>query len=408
MLKTLQIFNVFFRFFSSVIALIVMNAIYLREPNFGILIGISYLPLSISYVVGIGSTFFLRQYKRHGIKIRHRKIYWNSISSIILICAVVGLSQGWVIGSLLLASSLLSHISFFRIYFDINNSVSLKILLENVPSVAKICSGVSYLLINSFAAYSFTLLILALLATIFFLCLTWNYDRTFKKVRLKQPDIKELCDLSVGGIPLLVSGPFLIFVLGFIFPDDGGTAWLLTAQGLVFVGSMFSATIPLVQRDLWKKDLTKHDSFFYFLCAGFIATFAFVAMEQIANILEINIYHNIIAIGFVRFFILWIFSNKTLFNPTSLLYWPILVYTLFVVAAFFLDNLWLTIWFAWSFDIVYLTINVSRIYALLIFVVLFSLVTHPFVLAGILSFLLFGSKLRLERLQRKFKVWTAS
>lgn len=394
-----------FRFCSSIAAFVIFNAIYLQEPNYGILVAVTYFPLLFSFLISIATTLSLRRFKRQQKKLSVRKIFVLLFFTSQVIATSIASVFGLGVGLLFSSSCVLCLFQFFRLYCDITNEVSKKIFIENVPSLLKIIAGGIYFCFDTVLVYQVILFLSSYVVVLIFWLLTREAEKSFTHPLIVKDNRSEIIDLCLSGLPWIISGPILLGILGLLFPTDSGVVVILSVQLLNFLAATFNATNSLVQRDLWKRELSRADSSFYILLAGGLSVSSFIMLQFFLGCFSIKIITEIVAIAFVKFFVSWIFSNAALFFDSKLIYKPLGIYIIIVLTAVYHENIILTVIGCFSFELIYLTLNMNKMYVILGSCVYGLFLLNPLVLLiVIIGIVAFSKQMRKEAF-RKYKTW---
>lgn len=404
MLGFLKKFNIVFRFCSSLLALYVMNAVFLDQPNFGELVAVAYVPMFFAFILAVISVYTLRNYKRKSTKIHLYQI----TKAVIMVSAFLGIIiymfNSAVVATLLVGSSFSSILSYFRVYYDISEKVSEKIFIENMPSLIKILAAVSYYLFGRIEAYVISLLLFAIIGLIICVWRSRKLRVSYKDLRLEDADYEELGLIAMGGLPALLSGPILIGVYGYLHPGSEGQIILISIQLSLFISSIVNASISLVQVDLWKREISKRDLSVYTLVAVTLSALSALLAKNFISSLPFQLEYFIIVLALVRFSVFWYYSNLTLFNPAKLILKPVLIYLSLLIIGVNI-SIEVLIIFLYSFEIIYIATLSSYKSIIYYSVLYFLLIYFPWIIFVVISVLIMIRKSLLNELLEKVKIW---
>lgn len=404
MLGVFKRINIVFRFSSSLIALYVMNAVFLDQPNYGQLLAVAYVPMLFAFILAVTSVYTLRSYKRKNTKIHLYQITKAIIVFSVLLSLIVAIFKSTLVAALLIGSSLSSILSYFRVYYDISEKVSEKIFIENIPSLIKIMAAVAYYLFGRLEAYVISLLLFAILGLIICVLRSRKFRKSYNDVRLEDVDYEELGLIALGGLPALLGGPIFISAFGYLHPAKEGQIVLISVQLLLFISSIFNASISIVQTDLWKREISKSDLSVYTLVALTLSALGALLAKNIIPLLPFQLSYSIVVLAFVRFSVFWHYSNLTLFNPAKLIIRPLLIYlSLSIISVYISVETLIIILF--SFEIIYIATIFSYKRILYYSLMYLSLIYFPWIILVIISVLIMLRKSLLNELLIKVNIW---
>lgn len=348
------------------------------------------------------STVILRNFKRLGVFESGDYLVYTLWLAVCLVAAsYFGSSQ---LDLLLIfgANVGLGLLSFFRVYCDIENNISQKILIENLPAYCKILACLVYFITCNLLAYGVALMLLVLVGYVWIHFGIRGSKMEYNRFSFRRDNLIEFLNLSIGSLPGLMRGPFLIWFLGWSLSSEMAKTWVLTVQIMLFIEGALSATITFIQGDLWDgiKSFSEMKVFTSIAIIGSLLGMS--AASVIIKIADWNL-APLWSLIFVRFTCTWAYSNASLFLDSRSVQLPVKLHLILIAVCYSLFDLRDVIVLLWTFEFLFLAVNINRL-GLIFIPIAWASVYHIWISMFLLTIVLVMA-LDKESTKRKLNLW---